>query len=289
MLLDLEEYDDLIPLCDVILTLGKPSAKFYELRGIAKNKIGDFSGAIGDYTQALDLSLEADRPRFFAIAAGRMWPTRRIGPRSMTSTRPSASPRRTPTPTWAKASPRHGSACIVKLRMLPKKPSSTAMGARMFTFRVARVYCEAIVAVRREARTNRQDFDRPVFKYQEIAVKLIGLAVARTRRRKASGLFSRDDPERSRREADPQDADGARAANDRSTGAPLSLVARGLNVVIPAGSRSNLMRQAVQGQRRRPNSRDKQRVAGLARINRGRGRRIDEVLGWHVRVRRTLF
>ncbi len=63
MLLDSKKYDDLIRSCDVVLAWAKPSAKLYELRGIAKNAIADFSGAIGDYTQSLALAVEADRAR----------------------------------------------------------------------------------------------------------------------------------------------------------------------------------------------------------------------------------
>ena len=189
VLLDLEEYDDLIPLCDVILTLGKPSAKFYELRGIAKNKIGDFSGAIGDYTQALDLSLEDDRPRLLRKRAWSNVANEAIRPAVHDFDEAIRL-----APTNADAYLGRG---LARARLgLDRDAESDAEralkfgdGTAMFTFRVARVYCEAVVAVRKEARSNRQDFDRPVLKYQDIAVKLVGLAVARTAVEKRAVFF----------------------------------------------------------------------------------------------------
>ncbi len=67
VLLDLKEYDDLIRSCGAVLEWGKPSAKLYELRGMAKNGIEDFSDAIGDFSLALDLSVKADRPRLLRL------------------------------------------------------------------------------------------------------------------------------------------------------------------------------------------------------------------------------
>ena len=53
VLLDLKRYDDLIRSCDVALSSIKPSAELYELRGMAKDGLEDYAGAIEDYTASL--------------------------------------------------------------------------------------------------------------------------------------------------------------------------------------------------------------------------------------------
>jgi tetratricopeptide (TPR) repeat protein len=60
-LLVLKRYDDLIRSCDVALESVKPAAELYELRGMAKDDIEDFAGAIEDYT--LSLSIQPENPR----------------------------------------------------------------------------------------------------------------------------------------------------------------------------------------------------------------------------------
>ena len=52
MLLTLQRYDDVIASCDAVLKT-RPTAEVFELRGLAKDRRKDFSGAIDDYTQAL--------------------------------------------------------------------------------------------------------------------------------------------------------------------------------------------------------------------------------------------
>ena len=48
----LKRYDDVITSCDAVLKV-RPTAEVFELRGLAKDRRKDFSGAIDDYTQAL--------------------------------------------------------------------------------------------------------------------------------------------------------------------------------------------------------------------------------------------
>ena len=48
----LKRYDDVIASCDAVLK-ARPTAEVFELRGLAKDRRKDFSGAIDDYTQAL--------------------------------------------------------------------------------------------------------------------------------------------------------------------------------------------------------------------------------------------
>ena len=52
VLLMLKRYDDVIASCDAVLK-ARPTAEVFELRGLAKDRRKDFSGAIDDYTQAL--------------------------------------------------------------------------------------------------------------------------------------------------------------------------------------------------------------------------------------------
>ncbi|MBV8608905.1 MAG: tetratricopeptide repeat protein, partial [Singulisphaera sp.] len=52
VLLTLKRYDDVINSCDAVLQ-ARPTAEVFELRGLAKDRRKDFSGAIDDYTQAL--------------------------------------------------------------------------------------------------------------------------------------------------------------------------------------------------------------------------------------------
>jgi tetratricopeptide (TPR) repeat protein len=61
VLLELKQHDDLIRSCDIALDAVKPSAELYELRGMVKDGLEDYSGAIADYTQAL--SLRGDKAR----------------------------------------------------------------------------------------------------------------------------------------------------------------------------------------------------------------------------------
>jgi eukaryotic-like serine/threonine-protein kinase len=53
VLLDLKQYDNLILSCDQALGAVEPSAELYELRGMAKDGLKDYSAAIEDYTLSL--------------------------------------------------------------------------------------------------------------------------------------------------------------------------------------------------------------------------------------------
>ena len=62
VLLMLKRYDDVIASCDAVLK-DRPTAEVFELRGLAKDRRKDFSGAIDDYTQAL--AQHPDQPRLW--------------------------------------------------------------------------------------------------------------------------------------------------------------------------------------------------------------------------------
>ena len=67
-LLELRRYGEVIDSCDAALAQGPPSAKLYELRGLARVGRNDFAGAITDYTLAL-----ASRPDWARVHANRGW------------------------------------------------------------------------------------------------------------------------------------------------------------------------------------------------------------------------
>ena len=56
VLLKLRHYDEAISACDMAVQNGKKSAVLYELRGLAKSRNSDYSGAISDHRRALELS-----------------------------------------------------------------------------------------------------------------------------------------------------------------------------------------------------------------------------------------
>jgi eukaryotic-like serine/threonine-protein kinase len=53
VLLDSRQYDNLIHSCDQAIAAVARSAELYELRGMAKDRLGDYSGAVEDYTLSL--------------------------------------------------------------------------------------------------------------------------------------------------------------------------------------------------------------------------------------------
>jgi len=55
LLLRLNRNDDVIRSCDAIIASGKPTARICELRGVAREEIKDFAGAIEDFTNAVAL------------------------------------------------------------------------------------------------------------------------------------------------------------------------------------------------------------------------------------------
>ena len=58
----LKRYDEVIRSCDALLTRGRPSSELYEFRGLAKEKLRDYVGAIEDQTLAIALDPGAATP-----------------------------------------------------------------------------------------------------------------------------------------------------------------------------------------------------------------------------------
>ena len=186
--------------CDVVLAWAEPSAKIYELRGIAKNAIEDFSGAIGDFTQAMALSVEADRPRLLRY---RGWSNLANEAFRAAVQDFDEAIRLAPTNADAyvgRGTARGASGYTATPRSMPRTPSSTATQARDSPSAVARIYSQAALAVSIEARTKRVNADRALLRYQDLALRYVRLA--RAHRPSSNGrLSSRDDSNRSRHEA----------------------------------------------------------------------------------------
>ena len=51
----LKRHSEVIQSCDALLAQAKPSAELYQLRGLAKERLKDYPGAIADFTQAIVL------------------------------------------------------------------------------------------------------------------------------------------------------------------------------------------------------------------------------------------
>jgi tetratricopeptide (TPR) repeat protein len=189
VLLDLSQYEDLIESCDIVLAWSKPSAKLYELRGIAKNAIEDYSGAIGDFTLSLDLAVEADRPRLLRL---RGWSS--LANDAHRSAIQDFDEAISLAPTVGEGYLGRGTARALFGRH--RDAESDARNAQQFgdasprfTFRVARIYCLAATAVRAEAYRKRQNVERAFVHYQDSAFDLVLLALTRTPIEQRSAFF----------------------------------------------------------------------------------------------------
>jgi eukaryotic-like serine/threonine-protein kinase len=180
VLLDLKEYDDLIRSCDVALASNKQSAELYELRGIAKNALGDFSGAVADYTHSLGLALESDSPR---LLRGRGWSN--LANEAHRAAIQDFDEAIRLAPTNADGYLGRGLA-RARLGVYRDAESDAEKAVKYgdesarFTFRIARIYCQAAVAVSSEARSKRENADRLILRYQDLAMKFVRLALKRT-------------------------------------------------------------------------------------------------------------
>jgi eukaryotic-like serine/threonine-protein kinase len=180
ILLDLRKYDDLIRSCDVVLAWSKPSASIYELRGIARTKIADFSGAIGDFTQSLALSVAADRPRLLRHRG-----LANLANEAFRAAVHDLDEAILLAPTNADAYVGRGTArARLGLYRDAEADAEKALehgdASPRFTFRIARIYSQAALAVSLEARNKRENADRPFLRYQDLAVKYVRLALRRT-------------------------------------------------------------------------------------------------------------
>jgi eukaryotic-like serine/threonine-protein kinase len=179
LLLDLKKFDELIQSCNAVLQWLPASARIYELRGIAKNAIGDFSGAIGDFTRSIELSGEDDRPRLLCY---RGWTYE-----ASTAHRPAlqdfdAAIRLAPTNAEAYLGRGMVRARLGQYRdaeIDAEKARKYGDSSAKFAIRVARVYGQAAIAVSAEVRVTRLNADKLVRHYQELARTMTRKALER--------------------------------------------------------------------------------------------------------------
>ena len=177
VLLVLNRYDDVIASCDAVLKV-RPTAEVFELRGLAKDRKKDFSGAIDDYTQAL--AQHPDQPGLWSRRAG-----------------PTSSPMRSNWP-WRTSSGRSGSTDRTATRIAAGARRESLLGqhraavadaeeslrrgepsARMY-YLAGRIYARAASVAAGEVRKAGREAVALTASYQDRAVALICEAVRRT-------------------------------------------------------------------------------------------------------------
>ncbi len=72
-LMDLKRYEDVLASSDLYLAGGKPSAEIFEIRGLAHVARREYTAAIGDFNQALELTPEAGPTRRSKLLNLRGW------------------------------------------------------------------------------------------------------------------------------------------------------------------------------------------------------------------------
>ncbi len=177
VLLDLRQYDNLIRSCDQALAAVTRSAELYELRGMARDRLGDYSGAINDYTLSL-----LEKPGTARVLRRRGWSFLRktpFAPPKPTSTRPLPPRPGTPTPWPAAPWPR--------VRLLRHEDAIADANQSLelceknwrITLNAAKVYAQAAVAADSESRKTGPSAVRIVARYLDRATELARLALER--------------------------------------------------------------------------------------------------------------
>ena len=177
VLLVLKRYDDLIHSCDVALGAVKPSAQIYELRGMAKDDIEDFPGAIADYT--LSLSLQAENPRLL----------RRRGWSYLAddANRPAAHDFDEAIRLAPRSADAFSGRGLARARLGQHRDavSDAALALRLdetnwrIAYNAARIYAQSAVAADAESRKSGPAAVRLVTRYMDRAVDLVRLALER--------------------------------------------------------------------------------------------------------------
>jgi eukaryotic-like serine/threonine-protein kinase len=177
VLLELKRYDDLIRSCDVALGSSRPSAEIYELRGMARDALGDFPGAIADYT--LSLSLQADDPR---VLCRRGWSYVANDAHRPAAHDFDAAIRLSPTNADAYNGRGFARARLGQYRDAVSDAEEALRrgdSSWRIAYNAARVYAQAAIAAGSEARRTGQDAIHLVSRYQDRAMALIRVALER--------------------------------------------------------------------------------------------------------------
>ncbi|HKI20315.1 MAG TPA: tetratricopeptide repeat protein, partial [Isosphaeraceae bacterium] len=189
VLLDQKRYDDLLRSCDVALESAKPSAELYALRGMAKDALEDFPGAIADYTLSLSLSLPPERPRLLRRRGWSYLSNEAYHPALHDFEEAIRL-----APTNADAYSGRG---LARARLGQYRDAvSDAQEALKhgdsnwrIVYNAARIHSLAAVAVSSEARSTRQNADRLILRYQDLAMELVRLALQHAPAEQRSALF----------------------------------------------------------------------------------------------------
>ena len=197
VLLDQKRYDDLLRSCDVALESGKPSAELYRLRGMAKDALKDFPGAIADYTQSLSLSPPGERPRLLRrrgwsyMSNEAYYPALHDFEEAVRLASTNADGYCGRGLAHARVG-QHGDAVRDAEEALKHGESNWRI-----TYNAARIYAQSAIAADSESRKTGPVAVRLVTYYQDRAFELVRLALRRAPAEQRSALFRdtiRDDP-----------------------------------------------------------------------------------------------
>ncbi len=72
-LMELKRYDAVLASADTYIARGKPSAKVFEIRGLAREARRDYAGAVADFNRALELTPDAEPPQRSRLLNLRGW------------------------------------------------------------------------------------------------------------------------------------------------------------------------------------------------------------------------
>jgi tetratricopeptide (TPR) repeat protein len=189
ILLDQKQYDDLLRSCDVALESAKPSAELYALRGMAKDALEDYSGAIADYTLSLSLSLPSERPR---LLRRRGWSYMANQAYHLAVHDFDEALRLAPTNADAYSGRGLARARLGQYRQAVNDAQEALEHGDphwRIVYNAARIHALAAVAVSAEARSTRQNADRLILRYQDSAVALVRLALRRAPAEQRSTIF----------------------------------------------------------------------------------------------------
>ena len=220
VLLMLKRYDDVIASCDAVLK-ARPTPEVFELRGLAKDRRKDFSGAIDDYTQAL-----AQRPDQPGLWTRRGWAHLVTNAVQLALADFERAIRLDGSNGDAYSG--RGSARVLlgqHRAAVADAEESLRHGepnARMY-YLAGRIYVRAASAAAREVRRAGRSAVDLTASYQDRAVALIREAVRRTSRRTARGVRARPSLHRPGAAADPPPVEVRRFDRPHGGFDPLSL------------------------------------------------------------------
>ena len=171
LLRKLKRYDDVVRSCDSLLTRGKPSAELYEFRGLAKEKLRDYQGAIED--QTLAIALHPGTRRSWHDVVRFTWSPTRPARRCATSKKAIRLDSSNADAYLGRglafaALGQHREAMADAAKALAHERADRAR-----LYNAARIHAQAAIAAATEARKRGQDAVSQVNRYQDQAMRLL--------------------------------------------------------------------------------------------------------------------